>query len=659
MDASALANACGSHACDCHTAADSEAVDGVVLIAERRHVRTKVGMLLDQADGLRLEGAGWCDRLQALLDDLSFSERAALLAAPLHAGSEGIALPVGDVLTRARTDWLPELLNGSALYPHLQPIVSLTDGRTYGYESLLRGRVGDRELSGGEIVAAARAHGEIFTLDLVGRTIALEQGMPKLVGDEVLFVNFTPTAIYDPKVCLRTTWAIARRHGLSMERICFEVVETEQYPDVAFLRRILDEYRGQGAMVALDDLGAGHSSLAYLDALRPDVVKLDRALISGIDGDPSRQRLVGALIDYAHELDVRVVAEGIETEAELAVIGDLGADLGQGWYLGRPAADPVRVHRRIVMDAKAHHVQGTTLEVRDRALASATSGVVISDAVQEGMPIIYANPAFERLTGYPAADITGRSCKFVQGVATDPEARAEMGAAIREGRECRVTVLNYRKDGTTYWCEVHLAPVFDRRGRVLQYVGVQNDVTDRVQAERELREERDRAHHLASHDCLTGLLNRGAFSTSATTLLDDLTGGESAAILFIDLNRFKRVNDIHGHDIGDAVLCSAADELRRVLGPGVLLARQAGDEFLAFFTAPSSAAAEARAAMAATLSTSPLVEHAIAGTVTASVGWAVAQADHRRSLAELIGEADAAMYQRKRIENGGPSDISR
>ena len=116
------------------------------------------------------------------------------------------------------------------------------------------------------------------------------------------------------------------------------------------------------------------------------MVKLDRALIRGIDGDPSRQRLVGALIDYAHELDVRVVAEGVETEEELAVVGDLGADLGQGWYLGRAAAEPVRVQRSLVMDAKAGHVHGTTLELRDRALASATSGVVISDAVQEGMP---------------------------------------------------------------------------------------------------------------------------------------------------------------------------------------------------------------------------------------------------------------------------------
>ncbi len=468
-------------------------------MSERGHVRNRVGVLLEQADGLRLEGAGWSDRLEALLGDLSFSERAALLASPLGGPTEGIALPAEELLARARTDWLPGLLNGPDVYPHLQPIVSLTDGRTYGYESLLRGRVGDRELSGGEIVAAAQAHGAIFTLDLVGRTVALEQAMPKLVGDEVLFVNFTPTAIYDPEVCLRTTWAIARRHGLSMDRICFEVVETERFPDISFLRRILDEYRQQGAMVALDDLGSGNSSLVYLKELRPDVVKLDRALISGIDGDSARQRLMGGVIDYAHELDIRVVAEGIETEAELAVIVDLGADLGQGFYLGRPAAEPVRIDPRIVMDTKVSHSRGTMLELRDRAAAPAASGVVIADALAEGMPIIYANPAFEQLTGYNATEIIGRNHTFVHGQGTDLVTSAKMCAAIEAGQECEVTVLNYRKNGTSYWCEVHLAPVYDRHGHLLQYISVQNEVTDREHAAQERPEERDRAH-LGGHD---------------------------------------------------------------------------------------------------------------------------------------------------------------
>jgi EAL domain-containing protein (putative c-di-GMP-specific phosphodiesterase class I) len=322
----------------------------VVLIAERNHVREKVGVLLEGADGLRLTGPNWPEQLEQTLAALTFSERAALLAAPLGGDGPAVTRPAEVVLARARTQWLPQLLSGGGLYPHLQPIVSLSDGRTYGHESLIRGRVEGEELSGGEIVAAAQAHGALFTLDLVGRTVALEHGMPKLDDGEVLFVNFIPTAIYDPEVCLRTTWAIARRLGVSMDRICFEVVETERFPDLDFLKRILDEYRRRGAMVALDDLGAGHSSLSYLAALRPDIVKLDRALVSGIDGDAARRRLVGALVDYAHDLDVRVVAEGIETGAELATVRELGADLGQGWYLGRPAPEPVEVDPSLVLD---------------------------------------------------------------------------------------------------------------------------------------------------------------------------------------------------------------------------------------------------------------------------------------------------------------------
>ena len=354
MAQSLVSPSCGSHACDCRSFTGDDAWGGVSLTSESGHVLAKVGALLGRADsGLRLTGDDWPERLEELLDALTFSERAALLAAPLQEDGPGVTMAAEVVLTRARTAWLPRLLEEQALYPYLQPIVSLRDGRTFGHEALIRGTVDGAELSGGEIVAAAQAHGAMFTLDLVGRTVALEQGMPKLSGNEVLFVNFTPTAIYDPDVCLRTTWAIAKRHRLPMSRLCFEVVETERFPDLAFLKRILDEYRRQGAMVALDDLGAGHSSLSYLAALRPDFVKLDRELVTGIDGDPARQRLLRALVDYSHELEVRVVAEGIETEAELAAVRALGADFAQGWYLGRPAAEPVAVDLRLVLDATA------------------------------------------------------------------------------------------------------------------------------------------------------------------------------------------------------------------------------------------------------------------------------------------------------------------
>jgi EAL domain-containing protein (putative c-di-GMP-specific phosphodiesterase class I) len=332
-------------------------------------MREKVGVMLEQADGMRLQGPGWPDQLEAILGQLTFSERQNLQVAPIGgASAPAVTMPAEAMLTRERTGWLPGLLNSSALYPHLQPIVSLLDGSTYGHEALIRGLVDGVERNGGEIIAAARAHGALFTMDLVGRTVALQQGMPKLPADQVLFVNFTPTAIYDPAVCLRTTWAIAKRQELSMSRLCFEVVETERFPDLAFLHRILEEYREHGAMVALDDVGAGHSSLLYLTELRPDIVKLDRGLIGGIDGDPARQRLVGAMIDYAHELEIRVVAEGIETGPELATVCELGADLGQGWYLGRPAADPAVVPRSLVLDARDRSAQLVRAERGERPL---------------------------------------------------------------------------------------------------------------------------------------------------------------------------------------------------------------------------------------------------------------------------------------------------
>src|SRR4029450_6023093 len=98
-------------------------------------------------------------------------------------------------------------------------------------------------------------------------------------------------------------------------------------------------------------------------------------------------------------------------------------------------------------------------------------------------PLIHVNPAFERMTGYSAEEAVGRSCRFLQGPATDPGAVAELRGALRAGRGCTVTLLNYRKDGSTFWNEVTVSPVRGKRGELTHFVGVQTDVTARVVAE--------------------------------------------------------------------------------------------------------------------------------------------------------------------------------
>jgi diguanylate cyclase (GGDEF)-like protein/PAS domain S-box-containing protein len=272
---------------------------------------------------------------------------------------------------------------------------------------------------------------------------------------------------------------------------------------------------------------------------------------------------------------------------------------------------------------------------------------VIADATDPRLPVLDVNPAFERMTGYSSAEMKGRSCSILQGKGTDPGAVREMRDAIREGRECRVVVLNFRKDSTPFWCEVHLAPVRDNQGRVVQYVGVQNDVSERVNALTQLREQRDRASHLARHDPLTGLPNRHTFAERAEADLDGLTESETAAMIFIDIDRFKRINDRYGHSTGDELLTQSAAELQRRCGPDALLARQSGDEFLVFFTSPDPDRAAHRAEELVTALSERLVEHSVAGVITASAGWSLSTPGQRLSFGEMLSAADAAMYARK------------
>jgi diguanylate cyclase (GGDEF)-like protein len=187
----------------------------------------------------------------------------------------------------------------------------------------------------------------------------------------------------------------------------------------------------------------------------------------------------------------------------------------------------------------------------------------------------------------------------------------------------------------------------------VQYVGVQNDVSDRVRAEMQLREERDRAEYMARHDLLTGLPSRQEFNDRADGILAELPDTETAVVLFIDLNDFKRVNDRYGHDTGDDVLRQSARELRRLCGRDVLLARQSGDEFVALFTSPDAQEAIDRAQALAAAVSEQMLEHPVVGVVSASAGSTLSSPGQRASLDQMLAGADAAMYANKR-RRGAP-----
>ncbi len=129
-----------------------------------------------------------------------------------------------------------------------------------------------------------------------------------------------------------------------------------------------------------------------------------------------------------------------------------------------------------------------SLRLMERAIAASGNGIAIADARRPDLPLVYVNPAFERITGYAAAEVLGRNSRFLHGSDRQQPGLEEIRRSLREQKECRVLLRNYRKDGTQFWNELYVSPVFDEEGNLTHFVAVQNDITERVRAEERLRE---------------------------------------------------------------------------------------------------------------------------------------------------------------------------
>ncbi len=249
--------------------------------------------------------------------------------------------PLDVLVARSQSQWLSDLIDEQRLQMHFQPIVHADDGRTvFAYESLARGLDADGGLiSPGELFPAARAANLMFHLDRAARVSAIRQSHQHGIRHPV-FINFNPTAVYDPGFCLRTTFKEVRRLGIEPHNFVFEVVETDSVADEAHLKSILEEYRRQGFRIALDDLGAGFGSLTLMKQIRPDFIKLDRELVDGVHWDRYKAAITSHLIEMGKTLQVQIIAEGIEQAEDWHWLRERGVHYVQGFYFARPASPP-------------------------------------------------------------------------------------------------------------------------------------------------------------------------------------------------------------------------------------------------------------------------------------------------------------------------------
>lgn len=237
---------------------------------------------------------------------------------------------------------LSVLINNGALTTHFQPIIDLSSNTIYGYESLARGVSDDGSLIYPDrLFKWAREGDMLFYLDRACRESSLKTAAVKNIKNKV-FINFIPTAIYDPEHCLQSTVKWANQLEFDPKNIIFEVIESDYVEDLDHLKRILDFYKSQGFMVALDDVGSGYSTLNMIAKLLPNIVKIDRAIIDHIDSNTMNQSIFRAITQIAHENNIIVLAEGVERAEEIAFCRANGADLAQGYYFGQPNPEPIR-----------------------------------------------------------------------------------------------------------------------------------------------------------------------------------------------------------------------------------------------------------------------------------------------------------------------------
>ncbi|MEG3125978.1 EAL domain-containing protein [Sphingomonas sp. GB1N7] len=228
--------------------------------------------------------------------------------------------------------------NGDALEFEIsmafQPIVDLTTQLPFAYEALVRGPCGESAAS----VLAQVNPGNRYAFDQRCRVRAIELATAAgiLNGGAKLSINFLPNAVYSPAACIKLTLATAKAVGLPSSRLIFEFTENEEMVDPAHIAHIVKSYQQMGFGTALDDFGAGHAGLNLLARFQPDIIKLDMELVRGIEASMPRRMIVDAVIKLAAAMGILVIAEGIETEAELSTLTQLGVRYIQGFIFAQP-----------------------------------------------------------------------------------------------------------------------------------------------------------------------------------------------------------------------------------------------------------------------------------------------------------------------------------
>jgi diguanylate cyclase (GGDEF)-like protein len=474
---------------------------------------------------------------------------------------------------RALHDELLCIIKDKKIQPVFQPIVCLKDGAVMGYEALARGPVDSPLHMPTQLFAVAAQNKMLLALEHVCREASIQQAKMLAVGQQ-LFLNLTPEVINDPEFRNGRTKQVVLHHGLMPEQVTFEITERTAISDFGNFTRALHHYRQQGYCIAVDDAGAGYSSLQAIAELYPDFIKLDMSIVRDINNNPFKIAILEALVNLATAMNSKIIAEGVETVDELLTVMRLGVGYAQGFIFARPANPPTPISAealeivsafrkkeagrrekevgtslgRVIGDIIEHvptvPPETTTEQVAAKFAASSVRGVVV---LQNSQPIglVMKNRLYFHLGSYYGVSVyQKRSVELVMDAAPlVVNADLPLEAVSKIAMYDLIIVV---RDG------VYVG--------VVSIMNLLNNITQ--------------LQVLCAHNSnpLTGLPGNLMIEEQLRRLLSKEI---EFAVLYIDLNNFKAYNDKYGFERGDQVLLMTAETLSRSL------AREGqGDDFL-------------------------------------------------------------------------------
>jgi diguanylate cyclase (GGDEF)-like protein len=473
---------------------------------------------------------------------------------------------------------LDNILANSDLHSLFQPIISLSERRILGYEALSRGPSNSALHSPINLFAVARSAGRLSELELLCRKNACQRfSQLKLEGK--LFLNVSPDSLMEPKHQPGRTLQLLQALGIPPSQVVIELTEQSPTDDFALLDTALHHYRAMGFSIALDDLGAGYSSLRLWSELRPDYVKIDRHFIDGIHQDAVKREFVGSILKMAKASRAQVIAEGIELPEELAVLAEMGVDLLQGYLLGRPQEVPPRDAANLLPSFSASSPLAEDVsDLRSLlntqqavALSTPTSAVLemfrsqanlnsmaVLNEVQQPVGIVHRHSLSEALLKPFANELHAR--KPISRLMSTDYLAVEASQSLQQVSRLLTSRARQR-------IEEDFIIIEDGRytglGRVIDVLKLITEL--KIQKARYANPLTLLPGNVPIQQCLTRLLQQS----------------REAVVCYVDIDNFKPFNDIYGYAKGDEVLLSLAQCLNERVDPTRdFVGHIGGDDFL-------------------------------------------------------------------------------